>query len=95
MSPKSSLTIDMAKNLWQSADSFLCFFFSPETQSYIQKIEGEKAEKQKEGMQDNRSFFAKYVSIFHAVCRHKKNKNEWYVPEQKLLTLFYFMIRRT
>ena len=38
------------------------FVLRPETQAYIQKIEEEKAAKQKGDTQDNRSFFAKYVS---------------------------------
>ena len=40
----------------------LCF--SPETQTYIQRIEHEKAEKAKGAQGDNRSFLAKYVSFF-------------------------------
>lgn len=40
---------------------FSLFFFSPDTASFIQKIEAMKIEKA-EG-KDNRSFFAKYVSV--------------------------------
>ncbi len=36
-----------------------CFIFSPDTQSFIQKQEAEKASEETE---DNRSFFQKYVS---------------------------------
>ena len=40
----------------------MLFYFSPETAAYIQKLEEEKAVKQKGEGEDNRSFFAKYVS---------------------------------
>lgn len=39
-------------------------YFRPETQVYIQRMEQEKADKVKGQESDNRSFFAKYVSIF-------------------------------
>ncbi len=45
----------------------LSFIFRPDTQAYIQKLEEEKIAKAKGNSTDNRSFFAKYVSI---LCVH-------------------------
>ena len=47
------------------------WLFRPETQTYIQKMEAEKAEKAKGQQTDNRSFFAKYVRIDSQIqCRN-------------------------
>lgn len=35
----------------------------PDTQTYIQRLEQEKSEKLRGDKTDNRSFFAKYVSL--------------------------------
>lgn len=37
-------------------------YFSPDTQTFILRMEQEKAEKLRGDKTDNRSFFAKYVS---------------------------------
>ena len=42
----------------------ITLFCRPDTQSYIQKMEQEKAEKAKGQQADNRSFIAKYVSCY-------------------------------
>ena len=39
-------------------------YFSPDTQTYIRKLEDERREKERGKGKDNRSFFAKYVSAF-------------------------------
>jgi len=49
----------------------ICLFVlcSPDTQTYIQKLEKEKRDKAAGQTQDNRSFLAKYVStLYHALC---------------------------
>jgi len=38
-------------------------YFRPETSLYVKKVEEEKKKKLKGEGEDNRSFFAKYVSI--------------------------------
>ena len=45
-------------------DLSICFLrhFSPETRPYLDRIEKERKEKLRDNKQDNRSFFAKYVS---------------------------------
>ena len=43
---------------------FLLLDYSPETKTYLARIEQEKIEKVKGAKQDNRSFLAKYVSFF-------------------------------
>ena len=46
--------------IWSSVSSF---FFSPDTASYVQKLEREKEAKERGEVKDNRSFLAKYVSV--------------------------------
>ena len=50
-------------------------FTSPETATYIQKLEKEKRDKAAGQTQDNRSFLAKYVSFFflHNVFDNAQN----------------------
>ena len=38
-------------------------YFSPDTQTYIRKLEEERRAKERGKGKDNRSFFAKYVSV--------------------------------
>lgn len=42
---------------------FLMMYFSPDTQTYIRKLEEERRAKERGKGKDNRSFFAKYVSV--------------------------------
>ena len=51
--------------VWHNYVTSICLFTlcSPDTQTYIQKLEKEKRDKAAGQTQDNRSFLAKYVSI--------------------------------
>ena len=51
--------------------------YSPDTQTYIQRLEQEKAEKQRGDKTDNRSFFAKYVNILLLFISYDINI-KWY-----------------
>ena len=52
--------------VWHNYVTSICLFVlcSPDTQTYIQKLEKEKRDKAAGQTQDNRSFLAKYVRTF-------------------------------
>jgi hypothetical protein len=49
-------------NIFWVIKFLIIFYYRPDTQTYIQRLEQEKAEKLRGDKTDNRSFFAKYVN---------------------------------
>ena len=64
-----NIQLESSQRSWKELLSCTCvimfhLFTSPETATYIQKLEKEKRDKAAGQTQDNRSFLAKYVSFF-------------------------------
>ena len=64
-----NIQLESSRRSWKELLSYTCvimfhLFTSPETATYIQKLEKEKRDKAAGQTQDNRSFLAKYVSFF-------------------------------
>lgn len=63
-----NIQLESSRRSWKELLSYTCvimfhLFTSPETATYIQKLEKEKRDKAAGQTQDNRSFLAKYVSF--------------------------------
>ena len=75
-----NIQLESSQRSWKELLSCTCvimfhLFTSPETATYIQKLEKEKRDKAAGQTQDNRSFLAKYVSFFflHNVFDNAQN----------------------
>ena len=67
--------------------------FSPETQTYIKKLEDERREKERGKGKDNRSFFAKYVSCTRGnFVLDQSASNPIRMPEYLLLLVRRYII---
>ena len=99
-----NIQLESSQRSWKELLSCTCvimfhLFTSPETATYIQKLEKEKRDKAAGQTQDNRSFLAKYVSFFflHNVFDNAQNISLHYKLSsdiQRILLCIVFNIQK-